>query len=50
MIMHFVWFGYAPRRVMGTRIVRMMRIKADFLVALRPLFWIFLWIISASGG
>jgi hypothetical protein len=38
---HWNLFGYALRGRMGKRIERIMRIKADFLVALRPLFWIF---------
>ena len=45
----FVWFGFASLRGMGTRIVRIMRIKADLFVALRPLFD-FLRILPASGG
>jgi len=42
MIHHFVVFGSADLRRMGTRIERIMRIKIDFWVALRPLFGFFL--------
>ena len=42
--------GYAPRRVMGTRMTRILRIKTDFLWPDGHSFLIFYGLNPASGG